>query len=450
MKALAVAALAVGASAAARQRYAAVDMSPAAGALVPRFFIDAPKLAARDGGICRPNWHSCVDIGHPEICCANTNYCYVKPDNTAWCCSIGSKCDSNCEATAYQCPTTVTRAVSETVMGGAVVSTSLTTAVSSACCGRACPSISAFRCEAQFGGGCCAYGQTCVSGGSCMSTVPATTSSTDVTGLLTPADPGCTATTQHACNDGKGGCCDNLERCTIVSGTAACAAGSPTATDVRIVDGGSGGLSAGAKAGIGVGVSVVGFALAGFLAWFCFIKRRRRGTTTASMSRRSGGGGGGGSERPGRSARAMSEITSGSRTTARRGATQDYFGPTAVAGPYTETETVVSDEAAGSPGRGGGRGVPLQAHSPSDVVAPVEIDSVGVKAGGYGHSVAAVPAAATEAEATPHTTQRRYELYGSELASPSSPGMPSPSLMTPRSVTSVSFLDRSPGPPSDR
>ncbi|OHW94862.1 hypothetical protein CSPAE12_06458 [Colletotrichum incanum] len=161
MKALVVATLAVCASAAARQRFAAVDMSPAGGALVPRFFIDAPKLAIRDGGICNPNHHSCVDIGHPGDCCANTNYCYVKPDNTPWCCPIGSNCDSNCPATAYQCPTTVTRTVSETIMGGAVVTTSLTTSVSSACCGRVCPSASAFRCEARFGGGCCSYGQTC-------------------------------------------------------------------------------------------------------------------------------------------------------------------------------------------------------------------------------------------------------------------------------------------------
>ncbi|GKT60687.1 transcription factor C2H2 [Colletotrichum tofieldiae] len=466
MKALVIAALAVCARAAAGQRFAAVDMSPAGGALVPRFFVDAPRLAIRDGGahypritFSTPQWpvtfaddNPGVDIGHPGDCCANTNYCYVKPDNTPWCCPVGSNCDSNCPATAYQCPTTVTRTVSETIMGGAVVTTSLTTSVSSACCGRVCPSASAFRCEARFGGGCCSYGQTCVSSRGCVSTVTAASSAT---GLLTPIDPGCTATTQHACDDGKG-CCDNLWHCTVASGTEACAPGNPTATDVRIVEGGSGGLSAGAKAGIGVGVSVVGCALVGFSAWFCLIKRRRRGTT---MSQRSGGasrvsggvsGLGGGSERPGRSARAMSEVTSGSRPTARRGGTQDYFGPTAVAGPYTETEPVASDGAASTPGRG--RGVPLQAHSPSDVVAPVEIDSVGVKRG-YGHDVTAVPAG-QGAEATPDTTQGRFELYGSELASPA-PGMPSPQtqsppLMTPRSVTSVSAMDRSPGPPSER
>ncbi|KAK2038354.1 hypothetical protein LZ31DRAFT_479040 [Colletotrichum somersetense] len=404
MKALAIAALAQTASAAARQRYAAVDMPPTGGALVPRFLIDAPKLAVRDGGICNPNYHSCVDIGFPETCCANTNYCYVKPDNRPWCCPVGSNCDSNCAATAYQCPTTVTRTVSETVAtGGAVV----TTSVSSACCGRTCPSTSAFRCESRFGGGCCSYGQTCVSGGGCVRAVTPTTSAT---ALLTPVDPGCTATTQHACADG--GCCDRLWDCVVVSGTAACSPGRPTATDVRIVDDASDGLSTGAKAGIGVGVSVVGCALVVLSAWFCLFRRRRRGTATAS-------------ERPGRSARAMSEVTSSSRPTMWRGGTQDYFGPDAVAGPYTETETVASGGAAAAaaatttPGRE--RGVPLQAHSPSDVVAPVEMDSAGVMA-----------EAEAEVEKAAH---ERYELYGSEVASPSA-----------GSTAGASVMDRSPGP----
>ncbi|KAK1543078.1 hypothetical protein CPAR01_03711 [Colletotrichum paranaense] len=498
---LAAAAAATGTNAAFRQRYAAVDMSPAVGGagIVPRFFIDAPRLAVRDGG---------VDIGHPETCCANTNYCYVKPDSSPWCCPLGSLCDSNCPATAYQCPTTitVTATVSRTTSAAsALLTTSLST--SSACCGRTCPSPSAFRCESQFGGGCCSYGQTCVSGGRCISTVSASVTSS-ATGGLKPADPQCTATTQHACDDTAAGCCDNLMHCTVVSGTAGCAAGNPTATgDVgytTVPEGGSGGggLSAGAKAGIGVGVAVVGCALAGALAWFCFVRRRRRGTVTetATMSERSGGGGrsrgtgagrggvsGVGSERPSRGVRALSDVTSGSRPNGpSRGATQDYFGPDAVAGPYTETdETGLSPGSgsgagagagggrAGTPGRG--RGVPLQAHSPNDVVAPVEIgDSGGEKRGygygyghghGYGHSMTSVPEEGREGDPremqTPgseeETTQGRYELYGSEMASPVSVGappssiVPTPSMMTPRSIASVSMFDRSPGPaPSDR
>ncbi|KAJ0343321.1 hypothetical protein COL922a_000050 [Colletotrichum nupharicola] len=456
---LVVAALAVCAGAAAGQRrYAAVDMSPAGGggALVPRFFIDEPRLVARDGAPCPANAHSCLDIGFPNQCCSNENYCYVKPNGDPWCCQIGSNCDSKCSASQYQCTDVVAVTMTPTSTGDPTVTSSTV----SACCYRGCPSTSNFRCADQFGGGCCPYGNTCASSKQCIQTISATSSST--AGGLTPADPGCTATTQHACADGQG-CCDDLMHCTSVSGTAACAPGNPTATDVTYdpdSNGGGGGLSAGAKAGIGVGVSVVGLALVGVLAWFCLVRRRRRrgATTMTASSQRSGGGGGGlsnvigggaASSRPGRSARAMSEVTSGSRPTARRGATQDYFGPDAVAGPYTETETVASAEGAAtvasSPGRH--RGVPLQAHSPSDVVAPVEIDSR-VKRG----APAAVTSVSQQALApsSPPTTEGRFELYGSEMPSPTSPGMPPPPLMTPsaRSVSMMarSPIDRSPGP----
>ncbi|KAF3807632.1 hypothetical protein GCG54_00012030 [Colletotrichum gloeosporioides] len=473
-------------AAAGQRRYAAVDMSPAGGGggLVPRFFIDEPRLVARDGAPCPANAHSCetpanhpetktingeagsdrlrcdigLDIGFPDQCCSNENYCYVKPNGNPWCCQIGSNCDSKCSASQFQCTNVVTVTITPTSNGNPTV----TSSTGSACCYRGCPSTSNFRCADRFGGGCCPYGNTCASSKQCIQTISATPSST--AGGLTPADPGCTATTQHACADGQG-CCDDLMHCTSVSGTAACAPGNPTATDVTYdpnSSGGSGGLSAGAKAGIGVGVSVVGLALVGVLAWFCLVRRRRRrgATTMTASSQRSGGGGGGGglsnvigggaaSSRPGRSARAMSEVTSGSRPTARRGATQDYFGPDAVAGPYTETETVASAEGAAtvasSPGRH--RGVPLQAHSPSDVVAPVEIDSR-VKRG----APAAVTSVSQQALApsSPPTTEGRFELYGSEMPSPTSPGMPSPPLMTPsaRSVSMMerSPIDRSPGP----
>ncbi|OLN86509.1 hypothetical protein CCHL11_08442 [Colletotrichum chlorophyti] len=390
---LSIVALALLAGAAPDRRYAAINMSPA-GALVPRFFIDAPQLAIRDGE-------------HPP---------YVKPDNNAWCCPLGSLCDSKCSPTAYQCPTTVTLTVTRTQAGSAqAATTSLTTSVSSACCGRTCPSPSSFRCEARFGGGCCAYGETCISSSGCVRTV---TQSTSASALLTAADPGCTAATQHACDDGRGGCCDDLEHCTIVSGTAACAPGNPTATDVLIMtSSGGGGLSAGAKAGIGVGVSVVGCVLVGLSAWFCLV-RRRRGTTAT------------GSQRPSRGGRAMSDVTGAGR----RGATQDYFGPEAVAGPYTDTATVTSE--ATTPGMA--RGVPVQAHAPSDIAAPVEIDSRGVKRG-YAHHVTAVPAG----HSILGTTDGRHELYGSEMLSPPSP-MPSPPLVSPGSPRSVSVLDRSP------
>ncbi|KAF9882331.1 hypothetical protein CkaCkLH20_00367 [Colletotrichum karsti] len=464
MATLVIAALAVSAGSAAGhggRRYAAVDdLSPAGGgALVPRFFVDEPKLAARDGSPCPANSHSCLDIRFPGHCCANDHYCYVKPDGNPWCCQIGSTCGSVCTFPRYLCMTTlvVTMTPSPT-SGGSPASTVVTsTTTSSGCCGRRCTSTSNFLCPTDLGGDCCEYGNTCASDNKCVKTV---SQSTSMTGGLTPVDPGCTATTQHACEDG-GGCCDNLMHCTVSSGTAACAPGNPTAGVDYNPDGeSSGGLSSGAKIGIGVGVAAVGVILLAFFTWFCLVRRRRRAGAMTTASQRSGGAsrvsgaGGGGtatSERPGRSARAMSEVTSGSRPTARRWATQDYFGPDAVAGPYTETETVASDDAAAAaaastPGRT--RGVPLQAHSPSDVVAPVEIDSR-VKSGFGRSAVAPVP----EGVATPPTTEGRFELYGSEMPSPSPP-MPSPPLMTPRSVQSArsvsmmerSPIDRSPGP----
>ncbi|KAL0942239.1 transcription factor C2H2 [Colletotrichum truncatum] len=456
------AALAVCAGAAVTQRYAAVDMSPVQDGLIPRFFLDAPILAARDGAPCQANAHSCVDVGFPTYCCSNNNYCYVKPNGDPWCCPIGSPCDSKCPSDKYQCPSVVAVTITQSPTTGGAALTTVTSSTTSACCGRICPGTSSFRCASQFGGGCCGYGATCASDKSCIMTI---TASSSATGLLTPADPGCTATTQYACEDGQG-CCDKVRKCTVVSGTAACAPGEATVSGVVSDldgDGSGNGLSSGAKTGIGVGVAVVGCGIVAFFAWFCLVRRRRRrrGATTTSQrsggaSRVSGGGGGlsniimggGTSEWPGRSARAMSEVTSGSRPTARRGATQDYFGPDAVTGPYTETETVASDVPASTPGRT--RGVPLQAHSPSDVVAPVEIDSRGVKRG-FGHDVTAV--AAPEQQHTPPTTEGRFELYGSEMLSPSPP-MPSPPLLTPRSVESAmsvsvmerSPIDRSPGP----
>ncbi|KAF6835479.1 transcription factor C2H2 [Colletotrichum plurivorum] len=474
---IAALALSAGAAAAAGQRFAAVDMSPAPGLLVPRFFIDAPILAARDGPPCPADAHSCVDIGHPGSCCVNSNYCYVRPDNTPWCCPIGSKCNSNCEASQFQCTTVVAVTLTPTNTDSSPATTTvISSSTSSACCGRVCPGTSTFRCAASFGGGCCPYGATCASGNRCVGTVRET-STTLAEGAPTPADPRCTATTQHACEDGEG-CCDNLRHCTRVSGAAVCAPGNPTATGVVYEPEGenAGGLSAGAKAGIGVGVAVVGCGLIAFSAWFCLVRRRRRrGATTASerstlpsgrlrtfLAPGGGASATGGSTRPGRSARAMSEVTSASRpTVANRGATQDYFGPDAVAGPYTDTDTVASyptgGGGAGGPGSSPGRhrGVPLQVHSPSDVVAPVEIDSrVKSGAAGFVHNVTPVAEPAAQAP----TTQGRFELYGSEMLSPSSPRppMPSPPLMTPRSVESagsVSMMersptDRSPGPPS--
>lgn len=90
-----------------------------------------------------------------------------------------------------------------------------------------------------------------------------------------------------------------------------------------------------------------------------------------------------------------------------RGLTADYFGPAAVAGPFTEAP---EDGGDGSPTPGttppGGtnrdRAVPRDPHSPDDIAAPVEIDS------------------RARQRNVSDTIAGRFELYGSEVVSPHS------------------------------
>lgn len=129
---------------------------------------------------------------------------------------------------------------------------------------------------------------------------------------------------------------------------------------------GGGGLSDGAKAGIAVGVVLGVGLIVGAAAWICFSKRRRRRQTVTQQSA-SGDG-----EQQQQAATtddpAMTEITASSQPPRGRGLTNDYFGPDAVPGPYTETVASSPDPR---------RAVPSQAQAPGDIVAPVEIDSNG-------------------------------------------------------------------------
>lgn len=106
-----------------------------------------------------------------------------------------------------------------------------------------------------------------------------------------------------------------------------------------------------------------------------------------------------------------------------RGLTADYFGPAAVPGPFTE---VPSGEEGGGGGGGGvgsllptpgatppggnnrDRAVPREPHGPDDIAAPVEIDS---------HA---------RQRDVSDTIAGRFELYGSEVASPHSETTTSP------------------------
>jgi hypothetical protein len=134
------------------------------------------------------------------------------------------------------------------------------------------------------------------------------------------------------------------------------------------------GLSTGAKAGIGVGVSLGVLLIIGALLYFFVIHRRE--SAERESQRREGSQpmsqpaastiGGGGSEQNG------SKVGIPKRPTVPRENSQpsDYFGPSAVPGPFTERNSTI---AGGSPGYD--RGVPAHPQSPGDIASPVEIDS---------------------------------------------------------------------------
>lgn len=327
----------------------------------------------------------------------------------AACCAIGSNCGSPCPSDMTLCASTTTITTSGTS----------TVSLSSACCARQCTRTSFYRCPESLGHGCCPYGQACGEGGRCIATV---TSSSSLSTVVPLVPPGCT-TSQTSCDASiGGGCCDLTQSCTQITGRAFCAerAASPTISGIAEFHPDPG-LSAGAKAGIAVGV-VVGFGLVtGVLTWWCLRSRRRRRASeadgaTASTSRRSGPGriigaivGGG----P-RGQQPMSEITSDVQS--RPGGTQDYFGPEAVVGPYSESRL---PSAGTTPGVDRDRGVPLQPHGPGDIAVPVEIDSrMMTEQDHQGVEATATPtshyAAATGQPAGgQEEVGERYELYGS-------------------------------------
>ncbi|RDL39168.1 uncharacterized protein BP5553_03508 [Venustampulla echinocandica] len=332
----------------------------------PRFYMGSPALERRQSDGCGADAYSCLDVGRPDKCCSKDQYCLLNKNFDAECCAIGSPCDSPCPSTAYACPATITVSGTKTTGPG--------------CCGRSCPSTSQYKCAESFGGGCCSYGFDCAPGKSCVSAARPTTSP-PIVGVI---PPGCSKTNQFSCASSLGGgCCDNGYSCKISDGVNGCAPARGTSMLTRTGTGGSiatqtpqdspgGGLSTGAKAGIGVGVAVAALGVIGGLLWFCVVHRRRarqsqKSESVPAISQ-------GGSENPPGGSKAGGSKAGGSKAGSKRpsvGRSQpsDYFGPTAIPGPFTEEHT--------SPGTtpGTNRGVPAVPQSPGDIASPVEIDS---------------------------------------------------------------------------
>lgn len=263
---------------------------------------------------------------------------------------------------------------------------------------------SRYLCPSNLGGNCCHYGSECQKGGLCVETVEPTRSAE-----LTPIVEGCT-TSQYKCEDGEG-CCNNNQKCTEVSNTAYCAAGTPTGTGIEFIEESEDdGLSDGAKAGIGVGAAVGGGLIIGLATWFCLRRRKRRGTESQQTGSQTVAGGGvaGGDN--------MTEYTEASRrpTFPRGGPTQDYFGPAAVAGPFTD-----GPGGAAMPHSSPGRAVPSQPQKPGDIAAPVEIDSTG-RTPGTDDGGWMSPNSFSDFQTTPmpESAAGRMELYGSDAPPP--------------------------------
>ncbi|KAH7148641.1 hypothetical protein EDB81DRAFT_933041 [Dactylonectria macrodidyma] len=377
------------------ERYGSLPIAP--NGLLPRFVLDKSNPVAKRADVdCGEDKHSCLDVGFGDECCDNDSYCYVNRSGRARCCAIGSNCsdDSACNSTAYFCTRTVTASGTPTAREG--------------CCGRKCPETSLFLCPSSLGGNCCQYGAECRAGGRCAST-----QSASKTGSLTPIEEGCT-TSQHRCADGNG-CCNDWQHCTEVSSTGYCAAGNPSAS-ISVVpnpDDGDAGLSNGAKAGIGVGAVLGTSIIVGALTWLCISKRRQRQRTLSHQSAGLDGSGGGQESAPGIDA--MTDISGTDHSRVRQGLTQDYFGPDAVHGPFTEMVTSAST----SPGNA--RAVPTQPQGPGDITAPVEIDSTVKEATpGNGFLSPTTPMTHSSVVPTPQSeiVQGRHELYGSDGGPP--------------------------------
>ncbi|KAI0885540.1 uncharacterized protein GGS22DRAFT_130353 [Annulohypoxylon maeteangense] len=355
------------------------DYNPGIG---PRYFVDGlppvpalwpPTKAKRltpQG--CNEDFHPCLEVGSSGagVCCRNDQYCFLDDKWEVKCCGLGVMCNSTCPETLLYCNSTLTTSTTINSLGTTTIAQE--TSLISGCCDRACSS-SSFLCQGWFGGQCCPYGANCISGGACS--YPPT--STVVT-RVTPAPSGCT-TSQIACETG-GGCCNIGSTCTssVLPTTTLQQCG----VNLTVVD--TGGLSEGARVGIGVGVAVGAAVIIGAVTWF-WINRRRKAKSALGGDTLSGSD----NQRMENLREPFipytgtnSDITSPSSGMGMRprlhetGLTYEYYGPNAVRGPYTDSSMFVATEPRSSPGFSDRAATAASGpEHPEDIVQPVEIDT---------------------------------------------------------------------------
>ncbi|KAK5652460.1 hypothetical protein OQA88_10504 [Cercophora sp. LCS_1] len=310
---------------------------------------------------------------------------------------------------------------------------------------KAAPARPLLRRQSQCNSGshpCNEIGQVgiCASSSRCLTTQTPSTSSSP---LVTQVPTGCTTSQVSCAASLGGGCCALTQSCTLITGRAHCAeiTTTPTASGVAKAEEQEE-LSAGVKAGIGVGIVFGCGLIIGAATWWCL---RRRKTRRQSMS----------THRP-RPQGVIGAVLGGGRDTTddnsemvshggqMPGVTQDYFGPDPVIGPYSGFH---SPSGGTTPGVDRDRGgVPLIPHGPGDIAVPVEIDSSTPKLPdepvSYTGSRVSIPPPAPPPIPPPShdMTGGVFELYGSDFLganmgapSPVTPLAPSPLEETPPS-----------------
>jgi hypothetical protein len=357
----------------------------------PRYYGEAPPkdmLARRqDDGACDSGEHNCLDLGDlgAASCCPETMYCYFKPGNwSIGCCGFGANCDTSCTAAGVRVNVTTTTdyiiTPSQSQSSGALqtVLQASTTETVEKCKSRPC-AVSMHLCPTSLGGQCCPNEQTCAQGGSCTAAV--TTTSAVV------STRGCSGTPNaFSCTVG-GGCCLNGQSCAYVDQTSAACAG--TADNVTTADGG-GGLSQGAKAGIGAGIAVAAALLIAGVTWFCIRRRKQHASGSRGLGPEGTAGGGGGMRDSqyytapgargatlGGGAETLASMSEASGPASQRlhcsGRAMPYHGPVAVPGPFTvrdEEEPTYESRPAPMLDQGG---VPAQPDNPADIRMAVEV-----------------------------------------------------------------------------